>query len=832
MAARVHQPDQNILDYRKQQQIRNAPALGMIATAMTGIASAYLGASLGVHYVIGAYAPNFFPGYVAKPFLGLPIYSPLELGKMAVQFWQYPRMQKTVEVAGGMAAVPTLAMAAWQFIRAGRLQKQLYETDLHGSAHWASRKEVEQMALLPAAKPSLSLRLRQAVRRALWGAPGPDSEGRPRVCYVGGFVDEKGQTVYLQHAGAEHIICFAPTRSGKGVGLVLPTLLGGWQESVVVHDIKGENYLLTAGWRKSIGHRILKFNPGFGLDADPENGVEANNGDRGTETQCCHFNPLEEVRIGTPFEVKDVMNIATMIVDPDGKGLNDHWQKTGFALLTSVILHVLYAEQDKTMRGVAAFLNDPKLASVDDAFDEMMRTKHRPESSRLAGVWVSQYGDAEVHPVIAQSAKEMKNKAPNEKSGVISTMMSFLSLYRDPIVAQWTAYSDFHITDLQDADQPVSLYLVTSPEDKNRLKPLIRLVLNLIASKFTGEDRLIPKAGRMVCKGKHPLLLLLDEFPSLGKMDIFQDAIAFFAGYNVKLFLITQSKSQLEDEGHGYGKAGGSVIVENCHVRIFYAPNDVTTAEWLSKTLGKKTIAMENTTQSLEGSFLPSPKGQSRSITYQARDLLTPDEVLRLRGPVKKGSDIVQAGDMIVMVAGFAPVYGRQILYFKNETFLERAQMNPPDHRDEISKRPDNYYETLLGHGKAERVAAPPEASALVDEDFADPVKPEGDAVPAQDPESPSGLKSVEARADASGAAQEPDGDDPQDGLLDGDPDIRDAQDQITKIAWLARTAGDTLPPELVQASGGVAAWRPDRKRLDRYAENVSFKGLQGKVSA
>ncbi|MBU2817567.1 type IV secretory system conjugative DNA transfer family protein, partial [Acidithiobacillus ferrooxidans] len=139
----------------------------------------------------------------------------------------------------------------------------------------------------------------------------------------------------------------------------------------------------------------------------------------------------------------------------------------------------LYAMPDKTLRGVAAYLNDPTLESVDVAFERMMQTEHDPDEQYG---WRDGNGQcSRVHPVIAQSAREMLNKAENEKSGVISTMMSFLSLYRDPIVAKWTEYSDFRIADLQDAEQPVSLYLVTSPEDKNRLKPLIRLVLNQIA---------------------------------------------------------------------------------------------------------------------------------------------------------------------------------------------------------------------------------------------------------------------------------------------------------------------------------------------------------------
>ncbi|WP_428947198.1 type IV secretory system conjugative DNA transfer family protein [Acidithiobacillus ferrooxidans] len=796
MPMRTHQPEQSILDYRKQQQIRNAPFLGMAATAMTGIAAAYLGASLGVHNEIGRYAANFFPDYVAKPFLGLPVYSPLALGKAFFAFKQYPMMDRAVELALGITAVPTLAMGVWQFVRTGRLQKQMYETDLHGSAHWATKKELEQMALLP----PRSLR------------PARDQTSK-RVCYVGGIPDEKDHTQYLQHAGAEHIICFAPTRSGKGVGLVLPTLLGGWQESVVVHDIKGENYLLTAGWRQSIGQTILKFNPGYGLDD--------NNGDQGTKAQCCHFNPLEEVRVGTPFEVKDVMNIATMIVDPDGKGLNDHWQKTGFALLTSVILHVLYAEKDKTLRGVAAFLNDPALQNVDEAFTKMTETEHNP-SGKFDRAWRDQYHtDSKVHPVIAQSAKEMLNKAANEKSGVISTMMSFLSLYRDPIVAEWTEYSDWSITDLQDAEKPVSLYLVTSPEDKNRLKPLIRLVLNLIASKFTSENRLTQEKGRMVCIGKHPLLLLLDEFPSLGKMDIFQDAIAFFAGYNVKLFLITQSKSQLEDEGHGYGKAGGSVIIENCHVRIFYAPNDVTTAEWLSKTLGKKTVPMENTTQSLEGSFLPSPKGQSRSITWQARDLLTPDEVLRLRGPIKQGSDIVKAGDMIVMVSGFAPVYGRQILYFKNTVFLERAQKSPPAQSEPIRDRKN--YRFLGEHGGV--LAAKPQdpEPGLDDMDFADEMPAKGDVAEggAQDGQSGStSLEQLEAETTTVEEEEEAATGEVQ-GDLTQDREVLNVQKDLARLA-------EMLPPEIKAASGGEDAWRPNATRLDRHEDRRSMDGLLG----
>jgi type IV secretion system protein VirD4 len=770
-------PAQNVLDYKKQREIRNAPVLGIAATVMTGFFASYLGASFGVDITIPAKDfPNFFPGYIPKPMFGYPVFSPLELAKSAFKFWNYPATQTAVLWASGIAGVPTLGVGLWQFIRSQRLWNKQFESDIHGSAHWATREEIEKMALLP----------------------GKDAKPSKKICYVGGWAEhENDPTTYLQHSGAEHIIAFAPTRSGKGVGLVLPTLLGGWQESVVVHDIKGENYLLTAGYRTATGSKVLKFNPGFGLDADPATGAEANNGDQGTKEQCCHFNPLDEVRVGTKFEVKDVMNIATMIVDPDGKGLNDHWQKTGFALLTSVILHVLYAEKDKTMRGVAAYLNNPALENVDAAFQAMLQTEHDPEGKRK---WVDGVGQpTKIHPVIAQSAKEMLNKADNEKSGVISTMMSFLSLYRDPIVAEWTAYSDFAIKDLQDADSPVSLYLVTSPEDKNRLKPLIRLVLNLIASKFTSDDRLKQEKGRMTCVGKHHLLLLLDEFPSLGKMDIFMDSIAFLAGYNVKLYLITQDKSQLEDEGHGYGKSGGAIIINNCHVRIIYAPNEVTTAEWVSKMLGKKTVVTENTTQSLDGAFLPSPKGQSRSLQFQGRDLLTPDEVLRLRGPEKRGSDIVKAGDMLVLVAGFAPVYGRQILYFKNPTFLERAQIPPPSQSEPL-RQPKQYDESV----RTVVVKPAPKAEDFTDEDF--------------------------ENASATQVDQKPDfGEEPAPVSVP-DTESADGDDEETtgliaeELAESLKELG-ALPPELLATLSGPAM---SEERQDRRQDKAEFGGLLG----
>jgi len=687
-----HRPNAQVFDYKTQRLARG----GGLKTIVVGVAAGLVGFSLGVDYV----AHSLFPSYAwTDAFIknqhgwwftvdGWRAYNPLLFIRPILFNLKYPAIHKALYYAGLPAVMLGVLASGIVGFKHKDAKEAVMKNPVHGSAHWASRKDAQDAALLPPAPKTPWWHF--------WGDyPAPQKFDSKHICYVGGFV-EKGKMTPLQHTGAEHIMAFAPTRSGKGVGLVLPTLLDGWMDSVVVHDIKGENYLLTAGYRKKMGNLILKFNPG-----DP-----AEDG--------CHFNPLDAVRVGTEYEVKDVQNIATMIVDPDGKGLNDHWSRTGFALLTSVILHVLYAMPDKTLRGVAAFLNNPALKEVDDAFLLMMQTEHDPDGMFRWRDGMNQ--PTRIHPVIAQSAKEMLNKADNEKSGVISTMMSFLSLYRDPIVAKWTEYSDFRIKDLQDHEQPVSLYLVTSPEDKNRLKPLIRLILNQIASQFTAADRLVNKAGRMESVARHRLLLLLDEFPSLGKMDVFQDTIAFLAGYNVKLYLITQDMAQLEDEGHGYGKAGAKVMIGNSHIRVIYAPNQIETAKWVSDMLGTTTVTLENDNQSFDGGILAQNKGYSTSISYQSRPLLTADEVLTLRGPVKQGSSIKVPGDMIVLAAGFPPIYGQQLLYFKNPEWIARAQIKPPAKSDTPSK-PKTY--DMLGPNKG--VLEMPEIADADEE----PAKPE-----------------------------------------------------------------------------------------------------------
>jgi len=480
-----------------------------------------------------------------------------------------------IATSGGFLSIAVaIGLSVWR-------AREADNVETYGSARWAQPDEVNSAGLL-----------------------GPD-----------GVVLGKLERDYLRHDGPEHVLCFAPTRSGKGVGLVVPSLLT-WPGSAIVHDIKGENWQLTAGFRARHG-RVLLFDP--------------------TNTDSAAYNPLLEVRRGAR-EVRDVQNIADILVDPEGSlDKRNHWEKTSHALLVGAILHVLYAEEDKTLAGVAAFLSDPK----------------RPIESTLAAMMkMAHLGEVGPHPVIASAARELLNKSDNERSGVLSTAMSFLGLYRDPVVAEVTRRCDWRIADLVGDDRPTTLYLVVPPSDIARTKPLIRLILNQIGRRLT-ED-LQAKSKR------HRLLLMLDEFPALGRLDFFESALAFMAGYGLKSFLIAQSLNQIEK---AYGP--NNSILDNCHVRVSFATNDERTAKRVSDALGTATEmkAMKN----YAGHRLSPWLGHlmvSRSET--ARPLLTPGEVMQL-----------PPTDEIVMVAGTPPIRAKKARYFEDARLQERI-LPPP----------------------------------------------------------------------------------------------------------------------------------------------------------
>ena len=518
-------------------------------------------------------------------FFSTPVYHPWRLFEWWFFFDAYaPRVFDTGgAIAGGSGllwVVVAIGMSIWR-----SRQSRLVTT--YGSARWASAQDVRKAGLTQSTGVFLGQHDRQ----------------------------------YLRHEGPEHVLTFAPTRSGKGVGLVVPTLLS-WPASAVIHDIKGENWSITAGWRSRFSHCLL-FNP--------------------TDSRSAAYNPLLEVRRGA-HEVRDVQNIADILVDPEGAlEKRNHWEKTSHALLVGAILHVLYAGEDKTLRGVANFLSDPA-SPFELTLHRMMTTHH--------------LGDGP-HPVVASAAREVLNKSDNERSGVLSTAMSFLGLYRDPTVAEVTSCCDWRIADLIAAESPVSLYLVVPPSDISRTKPLIRLILNQIGRRLTesldGSDGI---------KRRHKLLLMLDEFPALGRLDFFETALAFMAGYGIRSFLIAQSLNQI-DKAYGQNHS----ILDNCHVRVTFATNDERTAKRISETLGTATELRAQ--RNYAGHRLAPWLGHlmvSRQET--ARPLLTPGEVMQL-----------PPDESVVMVSSLPPIKAKKLRYYTDANFKCRV-LPPPSLAD------------------------------------------------------------------------------------------------------------------------------------------------------
>ncbi|MEX8139988.1 type IV secretory system conjugative DNA transfer family protein [Acinetobacter baumannii] len=588
-------------------------------------------------YVAGKLA--YHPA-LGKPLVGT-LYQPFDWLKWLFKY--YNNAVLSFNIAFVIFALGTLVglvtFVIWAGMKARSSQKH---EDIHGTAHFASLEEVQETGLIPA----------------------PNQKGQGVYC--GAYDDpETGITHYLRHDGPEHVCALAPTRSGKGVGLVIPTLLS-WPHSVFVLDRKGENYAMTSGWRKHFAKNVcLRFDP-----AEPGTG--------------CRWNPVQEIRFRTRYQVSDAQNIALMVIDDDGKGIaGDHFRSAAYELLTGLILHALYKSpqigrvpclQDcaHMLTGVGDFAapeteneliddeeGDPKalIGLFHEMRDVVLDTANDPAAR-------------EARLVISGVGRRMADTPARELGSIISTANNALSLYRDPIVGENTSHSDFNVADLMDHDKPVSLYFITTPRNADRMRPLARLLLTQIVLSLA--DQMEFDKGRSKTVHLHRLLLLLDEFPTLGKLEVFESALAYIAGYGMKAYLICQDVQQLYKAYTNYES-----IISNCHVRVAYAPNKVETAEWMSKMTGQTTVVKEQISTSGKrfGMVLDQV---SRSYQEVQRPLMTPDEIMRLPGPKKDGKgDILEPGEMLVFVAGQAVIRGRQILYFLDPTFDKRSKIEP-----------------------------------------------------------------------------------------------------------------------------------------------------------
>lgn len=441
---------------------------------------------------------------------------------------------------------------------------------VHGDARWASEEDIKKAGLRE--KEGMLL--------------GQDRDGY----YVAG--------------GFQHALLFAPTGSGKGVGFVIPNLLY-WKDSVLVHDIKLENYELTSGWRQKQGQRVYVWSP-----ADPD-GL----------THC--YNPIDWVSSKPGQMVDDVQKIANLIM-PE----KEFWNNEARSLFVGVVLYLL-AVPEKTK-----------------SFGEVVRTMRSDDVVYNLAVVLDTIGK-HIHPVAYMNIAAFLQKADKERSGVISTMNSSLELWANPLIDSATASSDFNIQNFK--RELTTVFVGLTPDNIQRLEPLMQVFYQQ-ATEFL--SRKVPK------KEDEPygVMFLMDEFPTLGKMEQFKAGIAYFRGYHVRLFLIIQDTEQLKGI---YEEAGMNSFLSNSTYRVTYAANNVETANLISQLCGNKTVEQESHNKP---KFLDlNPASRSMHVSEVQRALLLPQEVI-----------LLPRDEQIVLIESFPPIKSKKIKYYEDSFFTKR----------------------------------------------------------------------------------------------------------------------------------------------------------------
>ncbi|CAM3108028.1 type IV secretory system conjugative DNA transfer family protein [Streptobacillus felis] len=453
----------------------------------------------------------------------------------------------------------------------------------------------------------------------------------------------------IRDNGKTHILLSAPTRTGKGVSVIIPTLVDSWKDSVMVLDIKGENYQMTGGWRqKEFDNTIFKFSP-LSIDS-------------------CSFNPMKEVRYLTPDEIDDSKTIAQIIVIDEGSS-DPFWGLAGSDLATTLILYELYkGKGEANLSSVVKFITDPSGPLEERLTKLINKPVFNPEKDKdilekLLSIYTAQDDQEQIkkgiHPFIDRGFADALGKGEKTLQSIVATAKAKLSIFESPNVEKNTSKSDFRILDLMAAEKPISLYIVVPPGQIQPLAPLLRILVIQCVQLLTPEMDYSGNSNKI--KFNHRLLMLLDEFPAIGKMEILEKAIGFVAGYGMKMMLVVQSLDQLNKI-----YTENNMFMGNCQVQVFYTANDNKTADYISKTIGQETIVTKNV--SSDGGIFSK---KNISVSKSGRDLIKPDEMRRF--PLDQ---------ILLLVGGKPPIKSKKVLFFTDKRFKDKVKLpiNPTPH--------------------------------------------------------------------------------------------------------------------------------------------------------
>lgn len=377
---------------------------------------------------------------------------------------------------------------------------------------------------------------------------------------------------FLRFDRPGHLLTFAPTRSGKGVGCVIPNILD-YPGSVCVTDIKGENYHVTAEARQKVGpvHAIAPFDPDICNAA---------------------FNPLDTIRRGTVSDIDDARLVAEMLV-PSEFHEEGHWEREARTLITGLLLHIV-TDRPKTHQNLAELRGLLMRSAV--GFDDLLKA-------------IVDGG----HPIASRIADGFGQKEAKERSSIISTAQAATAIFDSPALANVTRHSTFSFERMKHETRTV--YFIVPPEYLAVYQPFMRLMVGLATTAMT-RDSAAPK---------HPVLFLLDELPALGHMRPIEDGIGYLAGYGARLWLFVQDLDQLQQTYRKWRS-----MIANCAVRQAFNVQDPATARFLSEMLGQTTIRVTSEGKSSTLPLIWFPSTFSSSTSDIARDLLAPDEIMAL----------------------------------------------------------------------------------------------------------------------------------------------------------------------------------------------------------